>query len=247
MAIRATCEGCGKLTQTGDDWAERTGLCPHCGRQVSFPTAKPVVHAPVAKPVNQPAADTRVCPFCGEVILSVAKKCKHCGEYLDILLRQSQPKSTSLLVMLCVSGVVAPIVAILIFTAIANQAGSHRHSPEQRSQRSSLAGLWTKTSKPGWVHRLDPKVQTAFSNMMNDKSPLYTGFYCDEKSTKVYVNRVEWRQLNRFQAGNQLGIFSTLLPHTNNTVIELIDDNTQETLVQFTPDQKMDSIDIVHP
>lgn len=30
------------------------------------------------------------CPFCGEEILSVAKKCKHCGEWLDDAERTSQ-------------------------------------------------------------------------------------------------------------------------------------------------------------
>lgn len=28
-------------------------------------------------------SDTRACPVCGETILAVARKCKHCGEYLD--------------------------------------------------------------------------------------------------------------------------------------------------------------------
>ena len=27
--------------------------------------------------------ETKRCPYCGEEILSVAKKCKHCGEWLD--------------------------------------------------------------------------------------------------------------------------------------------------------------------
>jgi hypothetical protein len=33
------------------------------------------------------AGETMPCPFCGETILSVAKKCKHCNEILDPALR----------------------------------------------------------------------------------------------------------------------------------------------------------------
>ena len=33
------------------------------------------------------------CPFCGEQIMEIAKKCKHCGEFLDPVLRSSAEKS----------------------------------------------------------------------------------------------------------------------------------------------------------
>lgn len=30
------------------------------------------------------AAETKQCPWCAEEILAAARKCKHCGEYLDV-------------------------------------------------------------------------------------------------------------------------------------------------------------------
>lgn len=38
--------------------------------------------------------DTKACPFCGEGVLAIAKKCKHCGEMLDAAMRLAQQTAT---------------------------------------------------------------------------------------------------------------------------------------------------------
>ncbi len=39
--------------------------------------------SPDGPPISAEAEPTKRCPYCGEVILAVARKCKHCGEFLD--------------------------------------------------------------------------------------------------------------------------------------------------------------------
>ena len=40
---------------------------------------------------SAPRQSTVACPYCGEQILAAAKKCKHCGEYLDESVRPPEP------------------------------------------------------------------------------------------------------------------------------------------------------------
>lgn len=65
--------------------------CPHCrqelegteelrGEQVACPSCDKSLTVPGGA---APTPDQTACPFCSEPILRTARKCKHCGEFLD--------------------------------------------------------------------------------------------------------------------------------------------------------------------
>jgi hypothetical protein len=71
----AMCPGCRIERKT---LATACAVCGHSG------TAEEDASAPsVASSASKQLRDTRLCPYCAETILVSAKKCKHCGEFLD--------------------------------------------------------------------------------------------------------------------------------------------------------------------
>ena len=73
------------------------------------------------------------CPYCGEEILAVAKKCKHCGEILDEDLkkeRKEKPKKVqsegcflqTLNLGCIISAVIIIIICIIFITVVASGA-----------------------------------------------------------------------------------------------------------------------------
>ena len=86
----------GEIAPTGGNGATPTPAAPNRGAPPARPAEKPV--PPIVKrqdPVPASAEPRTRCPYCREEILTAARKCKHCGEYLDEQLRwqRSQPVS----------------------------------------------------------------------------------------------------------------------------------------------------------
>ena len=75
--MKTECPHCGQHYEVEENFAGQNVECSQCGRTFT-------VSAP---------EKTRRCPMCGEEILAVAKKCKHCGELLDDAGQPIQKKS----------------------------------------------------------------------------------------------------------------------------------------------------------
>lgn len=91
----------------------RGGRCPSClaalkigsdgALTVPEGSPDPAPARPEAVPLLEPgpgptqrllaAPDERPCPLCGEPILVVARKCRHCGEFLDALPVPARPET----------------------------------------------------------------------------------------------------------------------------------------------------------
>ena len=79
--------------------AQRLGrhlICPMCSRTLIPLAATPVGAAMTAAstPSAAPAQPRRPCPSCGEMILSIARKCRHCGEFVDAPAAQAAEADT---------------------------------------------------------------------------------------------------------------------------------------------------------
>ena len=69
--LRLKCPHCNQSLEASEDMLGMTINCPACQGEVK-----------ISNPIPQPQ-QTKACPFCGEQILAIAIKCKHCGEFLD--------------------------------------------------------------------------------------------------------------------------------------------------------------------
>ncbi|MHB1423063.1 MAG: hypothetical protein ACYC3I_07690, partial [Gemmataceae bacterium] len=106
-ASQIACSHCGGSMTWNDRLAGQMVGCPHCNANLQMPShplssfpppaVRPVpvavVYTPPAQVVTVDVAHTEAmkeCQFCGEFILAIAKKCKHCGETIDVTLRMAE-------------------------------------------------------------------------------------------------------------------------------------------------------------
>jgi len=116
MAIRVSCPGCSKIIVADDHDAGRRARCPECHATLTLPAAafEEPPHAPAYAFAGGAAAERTerraeddfaqssgaenrkeliACPYCAEPIRYGARKCRHCGEYLDDDLRRQQRRA----------------------------------------------------------------------------------------------------------------------------------------------------------
>lgn len=102
--FKFNCPHCEQSLEAPEEMLGQTIECPSCNGSIELPKPEPQLEPeptpeptpppePEPEPAPPPKPEMQDCPYCGEEILAKAKKCKHCGEFLDG--RSSAPKPQS--------------------------------------------------------------------------------------------------------------------------------------------------------
>lgn len=93
--FKFNCPHCKQSLEAPEEMLGQVTDCPACGKALHIPEPVRPTRAASRPPPILSKEDTKSCPFCGENILSKAKKCKHCGEFLVEGLRKGSKEQVS--------------------------------------------------------------------------------------------------------------------------------------------------------
>jgi DNA-directed RNA polymerase subunit RPC12/RpoP len=93
--IQFACGHCDTKLKINEKGRGRSVACPSCTQKIVVPPGPLEEAAPVIESQPSTTRKTQFCPFCGEKILQVAVKCKHCGEFLEEASRFSSPNGAN--------------------------------------------------------------------------------------------------------------------------------------------------------
>jgi hypothetical protein len=85
--ISFKCPTCGKVYSVKDEFSGRQGTCTGCQAKFRIPSVSAAPNIATANPT--PVQGIR-CPFCDSEISAAAKRCRHCGETVDVALRAAE-------------------------------------------------------------------------------------------------------------------------------------------------------------
>lgn len=86
---------CGHSLEIDPQRLGRHVVCPMCNRTLIVISASPAMENSAAPVAATPAALQQPCPSCGEMILKVARKCRHCGEFVATQPQHPTPTNTA--------------------------------------------------------------------------------------------------------------------------------------------------------
>ena len=85
--LKFLCPSCRQNLEAPEDMSGATVQCPSCSTTITVPLRMATAS------VYSPPPRMKDCPYCSEQIMATAKKCKHCGEIIDVALRAVEERN----------------------------------------------------------------------------------------------------------------------------------------------------------